>query len=82
MQGDGEDKPKGAFPNQKRYLVIIPSPGARGGRRTSKVEKCEVFAVEPATFLRCSEAPITFDRKDHPARAMTGSIPCHGRPHH
>lgn len=56
------------FPETNGCLMIIPGPESRGSRRSSKVERREVLATEPAvpSFLRWSDMAITFDRSDHP----------------
>ena len=58
------------FPEPDGCLMIFPDPEAWGSKRSAKVECREVYSAEPATmsFLKWSEAPITFDRSDHPGR--------------
>lgn len=54
----------------KGCILIFAGTESRGGRRTAKMARREVFAAEPATptFLQWSELPITFDRTKHPIR--------------
>ena len=68
----------GGFPETDGCLMIFPDPEARGSKRSTKVERREVFSAEPATpsYLKWSEAPITFDRSDHPSRVhRPGKLP-------
>ena len=48
--------------------MIFGGPLACESKRKQKVTQREVFAAEPATptYLRWSDATITFDHTDHP----------------
>ena len=56
------------FPEPDGCLMIFSDPEAWGSKRSAKVECGEVYSAEPATpsFLKWSEALITFDHSDHP----------------
>ena len=57
-------------------MMIFGGPASSLSRREGKLVRRGVYSVEHAvpTYLRWSEAPITFDRSDHPDR-----IPQSGR---
>ena len=72
------NNPDDEFPEPDGCLMIFPDPEARGSKRSEKVERREVYSAEPATpsFLKWSEAQITFDRSDHPNRVhRPGKLP-------
>src|SRR6266540_3078764 len=74
---DGPDKNPGpqaggpAFPDPEHQLkMIYGGSDAYESKRKQKLIAREINAVIPATpkYLKWSEAPITFDRADHPDR--------------
>jgi hypothetical protein len=71
-QGPSHDNDDGAgavFPGEDGavHMIFGGSP-ARPSRRREKLIWCEVMNVDVAkpSYLKWSEVPITFDRKDHP----------------
>jgi hypothetical protein len=71
-QGPSHDNDDGAgamFPGEDRavHMIFGGSP-ARPSRRREKLIRREVMNADVAkpSYLKWSEVPITFDRKDHP----------------
>jgi hypothetical protein len=71
-QGPSYDNDDGAgamFPSEDRAVhMIFGGSRARPSRRREKLIRREVMNADVATpsYLKWSEVPITFDRKDHP----------------
>jgi hypothetical protein len=61
----GEDS---AFPQETSCLMIFGGPESYASKRCQKLERWEVYEVEPATptFLKWSRLAITFDWSNHP----------------
>jgi hypothetical protein len=78
--GDGRDDDDGGngYPPITECYMIYGGPCTQMTRRERKAERREVFALRPATprFLDWSDAPITFDRDDHPVHVTNpGAYP-------
>jgi hypothetical protein len=71
-QGPSHDNDDGAgamFPSEDGAVhMIFGGSLARPSRRREKLIRCEVMNADVAksSYLKLSEVPITFDRKDHP----------------
>jgi hypothetical protein len=66
-KGDGKG---GGFPVINNCFMIFGGPTAYDTKRRHKLERREVYAIEPVmpAYLDWSDAAITFDHDDHPAR--------------
>jgi hypothetical protein len=76
---DNNDGARAAFPREDGavYMIFGGSP-ARPSRQREKLIRREVFSadVTKSSYLKWSEVPITFDRKDHPDHvSQPGSYP-------
>ena len=62
-------KDRDSFPNPEECIMIFGGSNAIYSKRQRKVRYREASIAETAvlTFLRWSESPITFDRRDHPS---------------
>jgi hypothetical protein len=72
---DNNDDDAGAqYPGEDGaiHMIFGRSP-ARPSRQRDKLIRREVFNADSAkpSYLKCSEVPITFDRKDHPDNLPT-----------
>jgi hypothetical protein len=66
---DNDDVAGAAFPGEDGVVhMIFGGSPARRSRRREKLIRREVFNADVAkpSYLKWSEVPITFDRKDHP----------------
>jgi hypothetical protein len=68
-KGDGKG---GGFPIVNSCFMIFSGSMAYDTKRHRKLEHREVYTIEPMmpTYLDWSNAAITFDRDDHPARVL------------
>jgi hypothetical protein len=66
-KGDGKGS---GFPIINNCFMIFGGPAAYNTKRCHKLEHREAYAAELATlaYLDWSDAAITFNRDDHPAR--------------
>jgi hypothetical protein len=61
---DGDD----VYREDGTVMLVFGGPVAYESKRRQKLTRREVLFIEPAvpTYLKWSEAPITFDKMDHP----------------
>jgi hypothetical protein len=76
---DNDNGVGGAFPGEDGVVhMIFGGSPARPSRRREKLIRREVFNADVAkpSYLKWSEVPITFDRKNHPDHVpQPGSYP-------